>query len=142
MYCLVYMSRPTREMNGDEAEDLLRRAKNNNDRNGITGILIHDRRRYYQYLEGDEAKVEATFARISMDRRHQAIIRLKSGTINRRQFPEWGMASQTVTADESLKTSVERLVQHCDHELAAELLNFAEARDRAAANEAARPDKA
>jgi hypothetical protein len=142
MYRLVYMSRPTREMGDQEADDLLRRAKANNDRSGITGILIHDRRRYYQYLEGDEDKVEATFARIAMDRRHQAIIRLKSGTINRRQFPEWAMASKTVTTDESLRSSVERLVQNCDHEVAAELLNFAEARDRAAANEAARPDKA
>ncbi|ATW04830.1 BLUF domain-containing protein [Sphingorhabdus sp. YGSMI21] len=140
MYCLVYMSRPTREMSGDETEDLLRRAKNNNDRNGITGILIHDRRRNYQYLEGGEAEVEATFARIATDRRHQAIIRLKSGTIGRRQFPEWAMASKTVAANESLRDSVERLVRHCDEQLATELLNFAEARDRAAANEAARPD--
>ena len=141
MYRLVYMSRPTREMDGDEADDLLHRAKNNNDRNGITGILIHDRRRYYQYLEGEEAQVEATFARISLDKRHQAIIRLKSGTINRRQFPEWAMASKIVTSDESLRASVERLVQNCDHEVAAELLKFAEARDRAAANEATRPNR-
>jgi len=141
MYCLVYMSRPTREMDGDEADDLLRRAKNNNDRDGITGILIHDRRRYYQYLEGDEAKVEATFARIAMDKRHQAIMRLKSGTISRRQFPGWAMASKTVTADESLRASVERLVQQCDHELTAELLNFADARDRAASREATRLDR-
>ena len=142
MYRLVYMSRPAREMGSDETRELLRRAKNNNDHNGITGILIHDRRRYYQYLEGDEAAVEATFARISLDRRHHAIIRLKSGTINRRQFPEWSMASKTVTTDQSLRVSVERLVQHCDHEVAAELLNFAEARDRAASNEAARLEKA
>lgn len=128
-------------MDDDEADNLLRVAKNNNDRNGITGILIHDRRRYYQYLEGDEAKVEATFARIATDHRHQAIIRLKSGTINRRQFPEWAMASKTVTADESLRVSVERLVQHCDSDLATELLDFADARDRAASIEAARPDR-
>ncbi len=142
MYRLVYMSRPTREMGDEEIDDLLRRAKKNNDRNGVTGILIHDRKRYYQYLEGDEAEVEATFARIAMDRRHQAVIRLKSGTINRRQFPDWSMAAKTVTGNESLKASVARVVQNCDPEVADELLNFAEARDRAAANEAARPEKA
>lgn len=142
MYCLVYMSRPTREMGDDEIEDLLRRAKKNNDRNGITGILIHDRKRYYQYLEGEEDQVEATFARISLDSRHQAIIRLKSGTVNRRQFPDWSMAAKTVTNEESLKASVARVVQSCDPEVADELLNFAEARDRAAANEAARQDQA
>lgn len=132
MYCLVYMSRPTREMGDEEVRDLLRRAKINNGRDGITGILIHDRRRYLQYLEGDEARVEATFARISMDSRHQAIIRLHSGTIGSRQFPDWALASRISAEDGSLKASVERLVQDCDREVADELLKFAEARDRAA----------
>jgi len=132
MYCLVYMSRPTREMGDDEVRDLLRRAKINNGRDGITGILIHDRRRYLQYLEGDEARVEATFARVSIDPRHQAIIRLHSGTISRRQFPEWALASKISARAASLKGAVERLVQDCDREIADELLKFAEARDRAA----------
>ncbi len=132
MYCLVYMSRPTREMGDEEVRDLLRRAKINNGRDGITGILIHDRRRYLQYLEGDEARVEATFARISIDPRHQAIIRLHSGTISGRQFPEWALASKISAEDGSLKGAVQRLVRNCDREVADELLKFAEARDRAA----------
>ncbi len=132
MYCLVYMSRPTREMGDDEVRDLLRRAKINNGRDGITGILVHDRRRYLQYLEGDEARVEATFARISIDPRHQAIIRLHSWTISRRQFPEWALASRISAKSGSLKGAVLRLVRDCDREVADELLKFAEARDRAA----------
>jgi hypothetical protein len=140
LYCLVYMSSPTREMDDDEAEALLRRAKHNNDRDGITGILIHDRRRYLQYLEGDEADVEATFARISVDPRHRAIIRLHGGTISRRQFPGWAMAITTSGADGGLKARVESLVQDCDPDVADELLKFAEARDRAASNQAARQD--
>ena len=132
MYCLVYMSRPTREMGDDEVRDLLRRAKINNGRDGITGILVHDRRRYLQYLEGDEARVEATFARISIDPRHQAIIRLHSWTISRRQFPEWSLASRISAKSGSLKGAVLRLVRDCDREVADELLKFAEARDRAA----------
>ncbi len=131
MYCLVYMSSPTHEMGEGEVQGLLRRAKVNNDRDGITGILIHDRRRYLQYLEGDEAKVEGTFARISIDSRHRAIIRLHSGTITRRQFPDWAMASRISAMDGTLKDSVRRLVQTCDREVADELLKFAEARDRA-----------
>jgi len=131
MYCLVYMSSPTREMDDDEVQDLLRRAKTNNGRDGITGILIHDRRRYLQYLEGEEAKVEATFARVSLDPRHQAIMRLHSGTTNRRQFPGWAMASRMSAEGGSLKDAVEQLVQDCDREVAEELLKFAEARDRA-----------
>ena len=133
MYCLVYISSPTREMSDHEVHDLWRRAKINNDRDGITRILIHDRGRYLQYLEGDEAKVEATFARISMDPKHRAIIRVHGGTTSRRQFPGWALASKSNPGDRSLRDSVERLVQGCDREVAEELLKFAEARDRVAA---------
>lgn len=131
MYCLVYMSSPSHEMGEEEVKGLLRRAKVNNDRDGITGILIHDRRRYLQYLEGDQAKVEGTFARISIDPRHRAIIRLHSGTITRRQFPDWAMASRVSAMEGTLKDSVQRLVQNCDRDVADELLKFAAARDRA-----------
>mgnify|MGYP003632172962 CR=1 FL=1 len=131
MYCLVYMSSPSHEMGQEEVKGLLRRAKVNNDRDGITGILIHDRRRYLQYLEGDQAKVEGTFARISIDPRHRAIIRLHSGTITRRQFPDWAMASRVSAMEGTLKDSVQRLVQNCDRDVADELLKFAAARDRA-----------
>ena len=141
MYCLVYMSSPTHEMGEGEAQDLLRRAKINNDRDGITGILIHDRRRYLQYLEGEEARVETTFARIAMDPRHRAIIRLHGGTITRRQFPGWAMTSSVTAKAGCLRASVERMVQNCDREVAEELLKFAEARDRAAFNQTARPDR-
>lgn len=125
------MSSPSHEMVQEEVKGLLRRAKVNNDRDGITGILIHDRRRYLQYLEGDQAKVEGTFARISIDPRHRAIIRLHSGTITRRQFPDWAMASRVSAMEGTLKDSVQRLVQNCDRDVADELLKFAAARDRA-----------
>ena len=138
MYCLVYMSSPTREMDDEEVQELLRRAKQNNDRDGITGILIHTRRRYLQCLEGEEARVEAAFARISLDRRHRAIIRLQSGTIDRRQFPGWALASKMAVNGGSLKEIVEPLVRNCGRAVANELLKFAEARDRAASDQATR----
>ncbi len=138
MYCLVYMSSPSREMNPVEVQALLRRAKHNNDRDAITGILIHDRRRYLQYLEGGQAEVEATFARISVDPRHHAIIRLHGLTIDRRQFPDWAMACKMSRPDDSLKSCVERLTQDCDAQVVDQLLKFAEARDRAVLGQTAR----
>ncbi|MFT6008192.1 MAG: hypothetical protein ACI9TB_001421 [Parasphingorhabdus sp.] len=140
MYCLVYMSSPSHQMNPVEVQALLRRAKHNNDRDNITGILIHDHRRYLQYLEGGQAEVEATFARISVDPRHHAIIRLHGLTIDRRQFPGWAMASKITRPADSLKSCVERLTQDCDAQVADQLLKFAEARDRAAFEQAARLD--
>lgn len=132
MYRLVYMSTPKRSLSSAEISGILAAATRNNGRNEITGILIQDRKRFLQYLEGNQQKVEETFARISMDSRHHAIFRLKSGIIDRRQFPGWSMASKTVDEDRSLTDAVKELVRNCDREVAAELLNFAEARDRAA----------
>lgn len=131
MYRLVYMSTPKRSLSSAELSTILAVATKNNNRNEITGILIQDRKRFLQYLEGDQGKVEETFARIAMDPRHHAIFRLKSGLIGRRQFPGWSMASKTVNESRSLTDVVKELVKDCDREVAEELLNFAEARDRA-----------
>ncbi len=131
MYRLVYMSTPTRSLSDEEISAILAAATRNNGRNGITGILIQDGKRFLQYLEGSQDKVEETFARIASDSRHHAIFRLKSGIIDRRQFPGWNMASKTVDESRSLTDAVRELVNDCDREVAAELLNFAEARDRA-----------
>tara|TARA_R110000824_G_scaffold83218_1_gene208382 strand:+ start:539 stop:937 length:399 start_codon:yes stop_codon:yes gene_type:complete len=132
MYRLVYMSTPTRRLSGEELRVILAAATKNNDHNEITGILIQDSKRFLQYLEGNETLVEQTFARISMDTRHHAIFRLKSGLIVRRQFPGWSMASKTVDQSGSLTDVVRELVKGCDRDVAEELLKFAAARDRAA----------
>ncbi len=131
MYRLVYMSTPRHPLPREELNAILAAATKNNNRNGITGILIQDQKRFLQYLEGDEARVEETFARISMDKRHHAIFRLKSGAIIRRQFPGWSMASKTVDHGSGLTSAVGELVKGCDRDLAEELLSFAAARDRA-----------
>ena len=132
MYRLVYMSTPKRTLTTREMRTILAAATRNNHRNQITGILIHDQKRFLQYLEGSQAKVEETFARIASDPRHHAIFRLKSGLIDRRQFPNWSMASRTVENCERLTEVVSEMVRQCDRDVAAELLNFAAARDRAA----------
>lgn len=132
MYRLVYMSSPKRGLDSEALRSILAVAAKNNRRNEITGILIQDRKRFLQYLEGAEDKVEQTFARIASDSRHHAIFRLKSGLVARRQFPGWSMASKMVDGQRSLADAVSELVKDCDREVAAELLNFAEARDRAA----------
>ena len=132
MYRLVYMSTPKRSLGRDELRTILAAATRNNHRSNITGILIQDHKRFLQYLEGSQDKVEETFARIASDSRHHAIFRLKSGLIDRRQFPGWSMASKTVDQCQSLTHVVGELVKGCDRDVAAELLSFAAARDRAA----------
>ena len=50
-----------------------------------------------QALEGPEAAVRATVARIERDRRHAGIIRLWDGPIEARVFGEWEMGFDDLT---------------------------------------------
>lgn len=132
MYRIVYISTPKPDIGPADVAGILEAGRKNNIRNEITGLLVQDSRRFLQYLEGEQDAVETTFARISCDNRHLAIIPLKMGLIGRRQFPDWAMASRLVDIDNSLENTVAELVVNCDHDVATELLDFAKARDRAA----------
>ncbi|MEP3227542.1 MAG: BLUF domain-containing protein [Parasphingorhabdus sp.] len=132
MYRLVYISTPKPDISRTDVEHILKAGRKNNAKNGITGLLIQDRRRFLQYLEGEAAQVEETFARIASDSRHSAVIQLKVGYIGRRQFPNWEMASKYIDDVDSLLPVVTDMVKNCDRDVAQELMNFAEARDRAA----------
>lgn len=87
---IVYASRPfgfdTAILNG-----ILSDARRLNPANDVTGALICRADLYLQLLEGPEAAVEATFARIARDDRHLEVQRLASRPIDTRLFPDWAM---------------------------------------------------
>lgn len=51
-----------------------------------------------QVLEGDEAAVCRTFARIASDPRHQGLITMLRGEIQERQFPKFSMRVEQIDA--------------------------------------------
>lgn len=87
---IVYASKPfgfdTAILNG-----ILSDARRLNPANDVTGALICRADLYLQLLEGPEAAVEATFARIARDDRHLEVQRLVSRPIEERLFPDWAM---------------------------------------------------
>jgi hypothetical protein len=87
---LIYYSQP---FGFDEAmlNGILLQARRNNARDGLTGALIVRRDLYLQMLEGPEAAVVATFARIKRDDRHLAVNSLACETVGSRLFPDWTM---------------------------------------------------
>jgi len=66
-------------------------ARRNNQRDGITGALICRHDLYLQLIEGSDAAIDALYARITRDDRHDNIRMLLSDTVDRRMFPEWAM---------------------------------------------------
>jgi hypothetical protein len=132
MFRLIYLSTPKPELGKPDIEQILASSRKNNCFNNITGLLIQDKKRFLQYLEGDQKAVEETYNRIASDLRHTAVIMVKSGFIARRQFPKWAMASKNTDRSNSLAAAVSEMTAACDKDVADELLSFAEARDRAA----------
>jgi hypothetical protein len=98
MYSLTYVSSASSRFIEGDFERLAAVSADNNQRDGITGALLFKEGTFMQVLEGDEAVVCRTFARIASDPRHQGLITLLRGDIPERQFPEFSMRVEEISA--------------------------------------------
>ena len=89
---LLYTSRETTKLTPEEVQDLLMKARMWNSENGITGLLLHaPNGRFIQLVEGMEDDVNAVFARICYDDRHNNLSILVDQEVTARVFPNWEM---------------------------------------------------
>ena len=96
MEYIVYVSTAKKLLEDEELLDLLTVARVNNKTNNITGMLLYSQGTFMQVIEGEKADVERTFKAIELDLRHKNIIKLITGTIDKRNFPDWNMAFASV----------------------------------------------
>lgn len=110
-------------------------SRRNNERIGVTDLLVSGGGRFLQVLEGPVSNVLATFDRIRADPRHFACLVLSSRSVDQRSFGEWSMAYEA-TLDSSSTSIVEAVAQMtdqlADEGLKAEFRTFAEMHSRAA----------
>jgi hypothetical protein len=87
---LIYTSQP---FGFDEGmlHGILGDARRCNARDDISGALICRADVYLQLLEGPDAAIDATFARIGRDNRHLEVTLLSRETVTERLFPGWSM---------------------------------------------------
>lgn len=111
MLQLIYVStiRPGTEV---PLEPILRVSRANNRRDGITGLLHANNRRFMQALEGEDALVEATYARIAADPRHFALVVLSRRSIETREFGDWSMAHDDGSDHDGIVARVCQLVEN------------------------------
>lgn len=88
---LVYVSSATRLMSNEELLEILRRAREENQRLGITGMLLYKGGNFMQVLKGPEEAVLSLKARIEQDPRHRGMLVLLNMPIAERQFSDWSM---------------------------------------------------
>lgn len=102
MQVIVYMSRFARALTEDDLRSLERQSMERNVGLEVTGVLLHDQRRFMQAIEGPSENVRRLMDRITLDERHREISYVYRGPIQRRQFEGWSMRTAHLNARLSL----------------------------------------
>ncbi len=126
---LVYISTARGVIADADCREILAASRENNARDGITGLLVAGTTRFLQLLEGPPAAVRAAYARITADPRHFASVVLTERTVEARDCPEWAMGYVPCVSGqrEGLQSLVERLADPiADENVKAQFVGFGE----------------
>ncbi len=94
---LLYASNTHRDVSDALLEEILAVSRRNNAACQVTGILLYSEGCFMQVLEGEDAAVAGTFARIRADKRHwNTMIMLDRDAP--RAFGAWSMGLATAAA--------------------------------------------
>ena len=102
LYTLVYVSYAKEDLDAEDLDRLWKSSFKSNKSLGITGMLVYLNKRFLQVLEGDRKKVEKLFARIQKDRRHEGVMLLLDGPLEKRNFEDWAMGFCHLNSDQEI----------------------------------------
>jgi hypothetical protein len=97
IHSLIYSSRVMSDLSDHDLIDLLDISRRNNDRLGLTGVLLYRQGRFLQYLEGPRDALLERVRIIAADDRHTSFVTLLEEDIPRRLFPAWSMGFERLT---------------------------------------------
>ncbi|MEO8324810.1 MAG: phosphate-starvation-inducible PsiE family protein [Nitrospirota bacterium] len=100
MIQITYLSSATRAMSQGDLEDILRTARENNARLGITGMLLYGNKTFIQILEGEEGVVDELVNTIKRDPRHTNFQILKKKPIEQHEYADWSMGFKRVSGED------------------------------------------
>jgi hypothetical protein len=89
---IVYVSAATHPMSDDGLAALLKQARENNARYGVTGVLLYHDGNFMQLLQGPADDVRKIYSAIESDPRHHLVIPIVNETGLPREFADWAMA--------------------------------------------------
>jgi hypothetical protein len=91
MISMVYVSAARRLFSEDELAALLYLSRANNQRDGITGLLLYMDGNFMQAIEGEESAIEDLQQRLAADPRHTQMTTILKLGVERRRFRDWSM---------------------------------------------------
>jgi hypothetical protein len=98
VYQIIYSSAAAVGFSETDLASLLIRARQNNGRLAVSGLLLHHDGSFLQVLEGDTAVLESLFAIICADKRHNRIVKLLGREVAERHFGDWKMGFVSAAA--------------------------------------------
>lgn len=132
LHQLTYISSALPTISLADVEAILATSRRRNHRAEITGLLVFDGKRFLQVIEGPYMAIETTFTQIAGDRRHRALVKLATRSVEAREFGNWSMASHVVApliGDGTIVDQVDALTETlADPEIRATLRGFARVR--------------
>lgn len=90
---IAYISTARAGLTGPDVEAIAAAARTNNERDGLTGLLICQNARFYGILEGPRRRVFACMERIVIDPRHGGVEIILETAIESRRFASWVLSS-------------------------------------------------
>ncbi len=96
LFHLIYVSTAVKPMSDDDLADLLQICRARNERQHLTGMLLHKNGHFMQVLEGEEVSVMERISRIAKDIRHRSMDTLRAEYIQHRNFPNWTMGFTSI----------------------------------------------
>jgi hypothetical protein len=100
MFQVIYISAAVEPMRPAALERLLATCRANNERFGLTGLLVYKDDRFMEALEGPKENVKRMYASIREDERHEGLIQMVGRPVGERDFPGRPMAFRADGASE------------------------------------------
>lgn len=88
---LIYVSSAKTLLLPDELLTLLQISRRNNQRDGVTGMLLYKGGNFIQALEGEASVIRRLHEKIQRDPRHHGLLTLLEKPLEQRQFAGWSM---------------------------------------------------
>lgn len=117
---ISYQSRATARPTAADLRELVAKAEARNRALGVTGMLLYDKGRFFQTLEGPPRALETLWTSISSDPRHSDIEVLSEHVIPSRLFGGWNLIGYH--GDEESQQAVRRA--QAEHQLTSEVAPF------------------
>lgn len=100
MFHLLYTSHAVAHYTEKDLIDLLKKSREFNFKNRITGLLLYLDRKFIQVLEGDKEKVLALYEKIRRDPHHTRVTTVVEGASPTRIFKKWSMGFKSISVEE------------------------------------------